>query len=1092
MAINVPIITSFDAKGINKAIVDFKRLEGGALKAGFALSSLDKGAAAIGRALAKVGMGAAVVGGLAVKQFASFDDAMTQSTAIMGDVSDEMRTRMSDAAREMAKQTTFSATQAAESFYFLASAGLDAESSMAALPKVAQFAQAGMFDMALATDLLTDAQSALGLTIRNDAVANMENMVRVSDVLVKANTLANASVEQFSTALTNKAGAAIKSVGMDLEEGVAVLAAFADQGIKGEEAGTQFGIVLRDLQSKALENKDAFKLFNVTVFDSRGELRNMADIVRDLEKSLTGQSDETKKATLSMLGFSDKSVSALLALLGTSDAIRTYESALRDAGGTTDDVANKQLQSLSSQLKIAWNQIQDVAITLGEKLAPIVLKIADFFSGLADAIGEGGFGGAVEYTAAKLVSFYSNLGTLGKIIATVIAAFVALRVTMATYNSVMALGTIAVNTFGVSLKTVSGLALGFSAAFTGIIAAAGLIYSVYAKNKREAQEATNGLAEALKLEGQAQNEALIALANNNEKSADFLKTLRELGFEFSDVNKYTKTATGELANLVDAVDKASASGKNTSERLVLLYEALYGVTLQGDNYAEKLLNLDSAQQSSMKSAIYFVEELKRLRQGELDLIASTELVAGVMGDAGNAVARAGDAARGASTYFNVLTGRMFTTADAAERVIGAMNPLASLANLTAEPVRSFGGVVRSATERLEDYINAIRQWERQTFSVEDAQKALTDAQDAQIDATQAVADAQAYYNKVLNGFAKDSKEVIDAQERMADAQIRYRDAQLRTRDAQESLIEAQKRYQALFEPASARSLQEATDKVTEAQFRLADAQKELERIERRRFPRQRELAQAQIAVREATWALADAQAEVIDLQDGPSDEELADAKRDIEDATRSLEDAQRNELEALKDLSEAQSELNELINGATEDSERYRDAVKKLEDAKRKEADAIDNVARALRNQRDALLELRDAEQQAGQARTEVRGDPLQADIAAFERTGIISPALKAELDKIDWEGLAQLAGSQARALGGPVRQGSSYIVGERGPELFVPQRSGTIVPNGAGMAQTNVVVNVAGSVVSEGDLVETVRKGLVNAQRSGRVLLLS
>jgi hypothetical protein len=37
------------------------------------------------------------------------------------------------------------------------------------------------------------------------------------------------------------------------------------------------------------------------------------------------------------------------------------------------------------------------------------------------------------------------------------------------------------------------------------------------------------------------------------------------------------------------------------------------------------------------------------------------------------------------------------------------------------------------------------------------------------------------------------------------------------------------------------------------------------------------------------------------------------------------------------------------------------------------------------------------------------------------------------------------------RATGGPVSSGSAYIVGERGPELFLPNNSGRIVPNGAG-----------------------------------------
>jgi len=49
------------------------------------------------------------------------------------------------------------------------------------------------------------------------------------------------------------------------------------------------------------------------------------------------------------------------------------------------------------------------------------------------------------------------------------------------------------------------------------------------------------------------------------------------------------------------------------------------------------------------------------------------------------------------------------------------------------------------------------------------------------------------------------------------------------------------------------------------------------------------------------------------------------------------------------------------------------------------------------------------------------------------------------------------------RASGGPVMGGGSYLVGERGPELFSPGVSGTITPNHA-MGGTNIVVNVDAS----------------------------
>ena len=49
-----------------------------------------------------------------------------------------------------------------------------------------------------------------------------------------------------------------------------------------------------------------------------------------------------------------------------------------------------------------------------------------------------------------------------------------------------------------------------------------------------------------------------------------------------------------------------------------------------------------------------------------------------------------------------------------------------------------------------------------------------------------------------------------------------------------------------------------------------------------------------------------------------------------------------------------------------------------------------------------------------------------------------------------------------ARAAGGPVAPGGSYLVGERGPELFTPGSSGNITPNHA-MGGANITVNVNG-----------------------------
>jgi len=267
--------------------------------------------------------GGAVVGamGLMVKAYGSFDESMKRSLAIMGDVSPAMRKEMAKTAKQLSTQSTFAAKELAEAYYFLASAGMNAEQSISALAPVSRFAQAGTFDLALATDLLTDAQTALSLSSKN-VIENEKNLIRVSDVLVGANTLANASVLQFSEALTNKAAAAMVNLNIEVEEGVAVLAAYADKGIKGRLAGQRLTMMLNGLFAATRENKEAWDEAGISLFKADGSMREMADIIQDIEGHLGSMTVQQREAELAVLGFNIKTKDSILTLMGSSEKIR--------------------------------------------------------------------------------------------------------------------------------------------------------------------------------------------------------------------------------------------------------------------------------------------------------------------------------------------------------------------------------------------------------------------------------------------------------------------------------------------------------------------------------------------------------------------------------------------------------------------------------------------------------------------------------------------------------------------------------------------------------------------------------------------------
>jgi phage-related protein len=65
--------------------------------------------------------------------------------------------------------------------------------------------------------------------------------------------------------------------------------------------------------------------------------------------------------------------------------------------------------------------------------------------------------------------------------------------------------------------------------------------------------------------------------------------------------------------------------------------------------------------------------------------------------------------------------------------------------------------------------------------------------------------------------------------------------------------------------------------------------------------------------------------------------------------------------------------------------------------------------------------------------------------------------------------GAIDFAFGGGKAAGGPVSSGTSYVVGERGPELFVPNTAGTIIPNGGSGGGSTINLTVNGAIDAEG-----------------------
>ena len=110
----------------------------------------------------------------------------------------------------------------------------------------------------------------------------------------------------------------------------------------------------------------------------------------------------------------------------------------------------------------------------------------------------------------------------------------------------------------------------------------------------------------------------------------------------------------------------------------------------------------------------------------------------------------------------------------------------------------------------------------------------------------------------------------------------------------------------------------------------------------------------------------------------------------------------------------------------------------------------------------------------------------IEAVISAVER--LISALGRVKVPSIHLPKLPGGGGllDRLRADGGPVSSMTPYIVGERGPEWFVPSRSGTIVPNGGSMGRPMQVLLQLDSRTVASVLVDPLRGEIRQLQRAG------
>lgn len=292
---------------------------------------------AIGGVIAAAGIGKLVTDSITAGM--DFDSAMSQVAATMGVATSEIQ-NLRDFAKEMGATTAFSATEAAEALNYMALAGYDAETSMSMLPNVLNLAAAGGIELASASDMVTDAQTALGLSLDETSV--------MVDQMAKTASKSNTSVAQLGDAFL-QIGANARKVSGGTEELSTVLGVLADNGIKGAEAGTHLRNIMLAMNPTTDKAVAAWKELGVSAYDAEGNLRRLPNIFQDLNKAMEGMTDQEKTDMFTAM-FNKTDLASIQALVGTtSDRFKELSLAI-DGAWYSSDSLNTELDSVGLSL----------------------------------------------------------------------------------------------------------------------------------------------------------------------------------------------------------------------------------------------------------------------------------------------------------------------------------------------------------------------------------------------------------------------------------------------------------------------------------------------------------------------------------------------------------------------------------------------------------------------------------------------------------------------------------------------------------------------------------------------------------------------
>ena len=320
----------------------------------------EKASGAVNGAVQSVtGMGAQMIAGAGigygiydtVKTYKDFQQQMSAVAAISGASGAELDA-LTAKAKEMGAVTSFSATESAKAFEYMGMAGWKSEDMISGIAGIMNLAAASGEELGRVSDIVTDALTAFGLKASDSA--------HFADVLAQAATNSNTNVGMMGYTFKYVAPIA-GTLGYSIEDVGVAIGLMANQGIKGEQAGTTLRKIFSSIASPADQAVQILDEWGISATDANGNVKPLLGTMKELRAQFkTLSKTEQLDRAYSLVG--EEAKSGFLAMMNASDAdFDKLVESLNNAEGAAQKMADIRLDNLAGdmeQLGGAWETFQ--------------------------------------------------------------------------------------------------------------------------------------------------------------------------------------------------------------------------------------------------------------------------------------------------------------------------------------------------------------------------------------------------------------------------------------------------------------------------------------------------------------------------------------------------------------------------------------------------------------------------------------------------------------------------------------------------------------------------------------------------------------